>query len=392
MQYLNKKEDLMQLYKLRLNSFKELSEGYVLDSIKLLEVDAAMNLYQNPEESPFFSDIYNAVETLSKNEKTNYLCVKLAQSLLNLKMLEGGWMLKCLKNYDLQQPDQSFHYQYFHCHMEYCYQVQDLDGCIDQATFASEYFDLFDPDESDFCPGIWCPLERIADANLGLDNILEAKDSYQAALEAASLTEEQSIHFQIIDKLSKIYLQHLDPEQGVKICKIACQSIQDMSKEEQSRLNFDPYLRLAECLKKCKAFNDAKATLKKSFTVSQSYKDVFNYLCDFALGKDLKVYYALKFRDIDDLVNVLNDEKLKMATEDVMFFLTLVVPEILKQLDKKRDKAKIKQLKRLCKSVKMSLFVLEKGELESLQFHFPSPETPGSIISIIAGAAESTSK
>lgn len=324
LQFLGKKKDLLEFRKARLMSFGSYNEEGALEMMKIFEIDVELHLYQDPEESPYFQDVLKAIKDVDMVQKNcNYLNVKFVMSLLSRNLLTP-WIPKLLEAYDFGD-EHGYRYQYFHSYMEYCFKIGDYEGCINYAPVAIDQFDLYDED-FDFCKGIWCPVRTLGDAYFANGQSREGFNAYNVAWDhARNSGASQNEEFSIVERLSRQLFLNCDPIKAEKVCQDALKCHDKVTDSK-----FDPYVRIAQCLRKQGKKAEAKSVMMKDVkVVDANYKSIFLGCLEYELSQDEKkadkqfVRVIKKLEHYNNLKKVLadNSDNLTLFPGDAQFFV-----------------------------------------------------------------------
>ena len=125
---LNKKEELLQFYKIRSQyGNNNCSESHVNDMIALFALDWELYKHENLEDSPYFSEIVKAIDKLVNHgtqisDQVDYLYVDFSLSLLNLGIL-SDWVLKLLAAYNTETAKSNGIFRYHYSKMKYFFMI-----------------------------------------------------------------------------------------------------------------------------------------------------------------------------------------------------------------------------------------------------------------------------
>ena len=125
---LNKKEELLQFYKIRSQyGNNNCSESHVNDMIALFALDWELYKHENLEDSPYFSEIVKSIDKLVNNgthlpNDVDHLYVDFSLSLLNLGIL-SDWVLKLLAAYNTETAKSNGIFRYHYSKMKYYFMI-----------------------------------------------------------------------------------------------------------------------------------------------------------------------------------------------------------------------------------------------------------------------------
>ena len=325
---LGKKEELIQLYKVRLQ-FGDSTSGsnYVEELMELFEVDYEIQDYGDVEESPYFHDVLKAIDKHNKDpeerpsswpttedfgpnpvnaefcEFAKLYYLDFAYKLLKLGALTN-FIPKCLDQVapyvNSKYPYIEFYtFKFYHTYMKYCYMNGEYEKCIDFGNLCIKYFhvEMIEKEIApDFgCEGSLCLAKTISNAYIELGNLGKAISTLKT----------------LSNRFSK------------------------------SEWEIDVSVQIAQCLRMQGKYFEAKKALDESPNKNDDYKNIFRGMCYSHLNPDdlkkfcdkefEKVIKKIKsFNDVKELFNR-NKKEFQMFPQDAITFVDRIVPILKKQ-------------------------------------------------------------
>jgi len=356
MKELNKKEELLQFYRIRSQYGNNNSEGYVMNMIAMFETDWELYAHETVEASPCFNDVLKSIDRLVNegrhpSDEVDSYYLDFALSLVKLG-ITSDWVPKLLAAYNLEgKYTNDYHlFRYQFCKMKYFIlkggkynKIAVAHGNMAKNIYERGAIELIGADDPDHHMGVWNLLTIVADANVELGNFKKAITDLKSAAEDCY---EEQFKVRIIDKLSKLQFWYGNVSEGRKSCEEQLDDLRNLN--SAAVLIFDPSIRIAQCWRKEFEFERAKEALDDSIHIDENYKHIFRGICNLYISGATKsdqstnacdtefqkvIENVITFKDVKNLINK-NRNSLELFPEDIIHFVDRILP-ISKKILKK---------------------------------------------------------
>ena len=331
---LDKTDERIIFQRLQLQMSKMDTEQFVTDYLKLFAMDYKNKCYGEVEESPLFQEVMEAIKKFHSKPhpdiKHNAMYIDFANELIKLEPFSPvipklfGYFKLDLSSLFLALDPCTFSslFKFAHVKMVYFFKTGQYEDCIENSAQALLYYENFSQHDGneDFCPGEWCPKLYEGDAHLKLGRVKEAQAAYESAIEKCNEAHGSALEFCNLNcRVANLNFQ-LGIYTKASLFHDMTQKIIRTEPEVIPKLEFDPWVKEAQCLRKDGKIAAAEEKVKQSLKSSPEFIDFFSAVLvhsqsikseDAFFGAQNKLARIVekKIHDYSDVVKLLEENR-----------------------------------------------------------------------------------